>query len=584
MARQAASSILTFASLFAQLLSSPAVLAGQDAGAQIRRYQDETRQRIAPREPATSPAIPLEPGPAKAAAEASSEKIHVSAFAVEGVTRFTQAEITAVLEPYVGKDLDTSGIHAAADALNAHYRRAGYFASKVFIPPQEVADVVRLDVYEGYLDDAGGIEVINAGQRVDTAVVQGILQAHLGTAKPIHRSDYERALLIAEDLPGVTTSSTLYPGQLIGTARLRTTMRDLPLFAGNVDVDNFGSKVTGQYRLGTTLYLNSPGRAGDQAVGRLVTSGHGSTYGYLTYLRPVSPLGTRIGASVDYFGYEAGRLHDLGDADGHASDARLYLTHPIVRSRQSNLGLRADVSRLAIEDRNEREINARRHVDSVTIALHGDDDHHWLGPGLSILDASVTAGSVKVRGNRVYRNLDATTARTDGGFSRVNLSVSRLQGLASRWWLYARAAGQWASGNLDSSQKFYVGGAISVPGYPLGEVGGDEGHEIFAELRHDFAVPWAGTLTGGVFFDQAWVKQHESPWRGWQAGNGRLHNSVTLKSAGLSLVQTLPGAWVLRGLIGWQVGDNPVREPATGEASDGSKRRYRAWFQVIRYF
>ena len=59
------------------------------------------------------------------------------------------------------------------------------------------------------------------------------------------------------------------------------------------------------------LYLNSPTQVGDQAVARWVSSGHGSRYAYLTYLRPVSPTGTRLGASIDHLGYDARAFETL---------------------------------------------------------------------------------------------------------------------------------------------------------------------------------------------------------------------------------------------------------------------------------
>lgn len=424
--------------------------AGADAGTQIRRYQDEMQQRLAPK--AAGDILPgaLPPGPSKAAASASDARMHVKAFDVQGVTRFSPEEIAAVLLPYVGKDLGTGAIHAAADAVNALYRKAGYFVAKVFIPPQTVSDAIRLDVYEGYLDETG-FEVVNKGKRVDAAVVQRILQANIDAKAPVHSAAFERALLIAEDLPGVTTSSTLYPGEYVGTVRMRTTLSDLPLFTGNVYSDNFGSKPTGQTRLGATLYLNSPGQSGDQAVARLVTSGHRSNYAYLTYLRPVSPYGTRLGASIDYFGYNADFINNLGYSDGHASDLRLYLTHPLIRSRHRNLSLRADLSRLDIDDRDDLQINARRRIDTLSLALHGDNDHSWLGTVLSLFDASITGGRVDVRGNAAYRDIDRATALGDGGFTRFNFSLSRLQQLTSQWSLYARAGGQLASRNFDTS-------------------------------------------------------------------------------------------------------------------------------------
>jgi hemolysin activation/secretion protein len=565
------------------LAISGSAWAAIDAGAQIRRYQDETQRRLTPRPRDEALPEALPPTPAEKARRASDERIHVAAFAVVGVTRFPPEEVAAVLQPFVGQTLDTAGIHAAADALNRHYRDAGYFAAKVFVPPQDVADVVRLDVYEGYLDGRG-VEVVNKGERVDTAVVQGILEANIEPGEPMRRASFERALLIAEDLPGITTTSILYPGEHVGTARLRTNVTDVPFFGGNLDVDNFGTDPTGQYRLGATLYLNSPARIGDQVVTRLVTSGSRSNYGYLTYLVPVSPYGTRVGASVDYFDYDADYVTNLGFSDGFASDLRVYVTHPIIRSRHSNLNVRADLSHLRVDDRNDLEVNADRSINSVTLAFHGDDDHEWLGTGLSLFDASITVGNVDVKGNGAYRAIDEATAETDGGFTRFNLSLSRLQQLTEHWSVYARVSGQLASTNLDSSQKFYIGGPISVSGYPVGEAGGDEGLEVLAELRHDFVLPWAGTLMGGVFYQQGWIRNHKDPWDGWQGTNPIIENNFSLKSTGISLTKTLPDAWVIRGLVGWQFGDNPMEDPETGDDSDGSSDDYRAWFQVIRYF
>jgi hemolysin activation/secretion protein len=564
------------------VLASSSAWAGLDAGAQIRRYQDETVQRLQPAKPQAD-SIEGSRQPVSKAAAASAEKIHVAAFAVRGVTRLTDDEVANVLKPFVGRELDTAGIHAAADALNRLYRDRGYFVAKVFIPPQEVAETIGLDVYEGYLDTPG-IEVVNKGKRVDAKVVQGILDTHLPAGSPIHRADYERALLIAEDLPGVTTSSTLYPGAQVGTARLRTTMTDLPLLSGNVDIDNFGSKATGQVRLGTTLYLNSPSGLGDQVVGRFVTSGERSNYGYLTYLLPVSSWGTRLGASIDYFSYNADYTTNLGYSDGHASDLRLYLTHPIVRSRHGNLNFRADLSQLSIDDRNDLQVNADRKINTATLALHGDDDHPWLMTGLTVFNLSATFGTVNVQGNTAYVNVDRTTAQTDGAFSRVNFSASRLTRLTQNWSFMTKLNGQWGSGNLDSSQRFYLGGGSSLSGYPLGEARGDSGAEYSLELRHDFAVPWSGTLTGGIFLQEGWVRTHRSPWTGWQGSNPLIENEFKLSSAGFSVLSTIAGNWVVRGLVGWQLGSNPMRDPATGRASDNRGNDYRAWFQVIRYF
>jgi hemolysin activation/secretion protein len=560
------------------------VWAAPDAGSQIRRYHEETRERLAPKPAAGGDRPAVAPGPAKEAAQASTVDMHVSNLVVHGVTRFTQQEVEAALTPFSGRRLDTASLHAAADALNKLYRQQGYFVAKVFVMPQTVVGgVVHLEVFEGLLE-SGGIEVVNPGTRINSPVIQAILERHLVTGEPIHRRAFERALLLAEDLPGVHTSSVLYPGQHVGTARLRLTVQDTPVFAGNVDADNFGNEATGRERLGTTLYLNSPTRRGEQWAVRLVTSGERSNYAYLNYLHPVSASGTRVGVSVDYFRYRSDFINGLGLSKGEATDARVYLTHPLIRSRHGNLHLRADLSALALHDRNSLGVNGKRRAQVAALSLAGDDDHEVLGSGLTEFETSLAVGRLDVVGNDLYRNLDSSTAQTDRSFTRLNAHVSRLQHLGSTWSIYGKLRGQVANANLDSSQKIYLGGATSNAGYPLGEVGGDQGIEAHLALRKEFLAPWGGSAQAGIFYEQGWTQIHKNPWLGWQGSNGTLPNHVTLKSVGLSLSQTWPNAWVLRGRVGYQLGDNPLRDPATGKASDGRGGKARAWIQVVRYF
>lgn len=183
-------------------------------------------------------------------------------------------------------------------------------------------------------------------------------------------------------------------------------MSDEPLLSGNIDVDNFNSRQLGQERLGTTLYLNSPTGVGDQLVTRLVTSGSRSNYAYLTYLRPVSSYGTRVGASIDYFNYDADALYNLGRIDGYASDARLYLTHPLIRSRYTNLNLRTDYSHFRVDDRRDfsgTQFAADRSLNLFSISLSGDETHDWLANGITLFDATVTAGNLDINGDALYQ-------------------------------------------------------------------------------------------------------------------------------------------------------------------------------------
>src|SRR5574343_739666 len=155
-----------------------------------------------------------------------------------------------------------------------------------------------------------------------------------------------------------------------------------------------------------------------------------------TSISPISAYGTRLGASVDYFDYDADRMNNLGYSNGYASDVRLYLTHPIIRSRHGNLNLRTDLSQLNVSDRNDLQINGKRRINELSIALQGDDEHAWMGTGLTVFNTAITTGAVTIEGNTAYRKHDDATARTDGNFTRINLNVSRLQHLGAQWSIF----------------------------------------------------------------------------------------------------------------------------------------------------
>lgn len=553
-----------------------------DAGSQLRRFQDETQRRMENVRPKPLPLPDLAPSAAQAAVAASSERTPVDGFEVHGMTRFTEAELAAVLKAYTGRTLNTADIHAAANELMRHYRKAGYMLAKVFIPPQKFTRIVRFDVFEGHLE-SNGIEVLSRGELVRAEAVQSTLDHHLYADQPLKRQDLERALLLADDLPGTRVSGIIYPGEEVGSARLRAVMSDEPRLAGNIDFDNFNNRQLGQERIGTTLYLNSPSGVGDQVVTRLVTSGTRSNYAYLTYLRPVGGAGTRLGASIDYFSYDADMLRDQGEISGHASDARLYVTYPLIRSRYTNLTLRTDLSHYRILDQSRIEpppiplavnpfARSERRLNMLQISLSGDETHDFLPNGTTLFEASAGMGNLDIMGDANFKAYDRARLNSEGDFALFNYRLQRLQHLSGPWSLYGSLHGQFASKRLDSSQRFYLGGAISQAGYPIGEASGDTGFETHLELRHDFIPPWGGNLQAGLFYTMGKGKNHGESWQS------------TLQSSGLQLTQTLENQWVLRGLVGWQIGERSSVDKLTGSNSDGRDASYRVWIQAIRYF
>jgi hemolysin activation/secretion protein len=360
---------------------------------------------------------------------------------------------------------------------------------------------------------------------------------------------------------------------------------DTPLISGNIDVDNFGSYYTGESRVGSTVYINSPTRHGDQITLRLVTSGSSSNYVFGSYSFPISGSGLRLGFSVDYLDYELEKEFAGLGAEGDASEMRVFSSYPFIRSRHVNLIGRVDFSKLKLEDNNDNGLLAKRTVDSAVFSLSGDHDDDLLANGTTYFSATFTTGSIDIKGNDAFESFDQQNTDTEGSFQKLKLDLSRLQHIIGDVSTYLSLSGQLASDNLDSSQKFFIGGPFSMPGYPTGEASGDEGVLFHADLRYEFYhLPWHGNLQVSAFYSWGEVELYKNTWPGWEAGNPIIENRISLESFGFGVNQSWPEGLVLRGMVGWQVGGNEGRNPTTDKDSDNSSSNSRAWLQAIYYF
>lgn len=549
-----------------------------DSGTIFREFKDGSFHEFKPRpKPKTIPQPKKEPVD-------SAVEVYVLGFEVHGNTQLTEADVKRILEPYTDRKLSTHGMHEATDALSRAYHQAGLFAAKVSIPPQSISNgVMVLYVYEGRFDH-DAISLKNSGQRVRDSVLMSVLKKNIQAGEIIRTRDVEKTILLIEDMPGVHSTVALYPGDEIGSAKLHVETVDENLISGNIDFDNFGGYYTGRNRLGGTIYVNSPSKSGDQLTARLVTSGSDSTYGYLRYSIPVAGNGTRIGASTDYLDYKLSReFRALGSA-GDAFEFRVFMTQPYLRTRHANFNWGLDYIQLKLNDHDDQGELAKRTINSGVIRINGDHDDDLFAAGTSYYSLDLTLGNLDINGNQAYINFDKLNADTAGSFTKVNFMISRLQHLKGRLSAYMSLSGQYASKNLDSSQKFFIGGPFSVPGYPTGEASGDDAAVLHLDLRHDYySQPWGGVLQASVFYTYGMATLYKDTFPGFQGINPDFKNTVKLQSLGLGFTQTWR-RFVLKAMLGWQLGDNAGADPVTGADSDKSDKDYRAWVQGIYYF
>jgi hemolysin activation/secretion protein len=385
-------------------------------------------------------------------------------------------------------------------------------------------------------------------------------------------------MLLLNDLPGVDARAVLQPGAVLGASSVSIELGEFPLVSGEVDADTYGNKFSGAYRLGATLNLNNPSGYGDLVSVRLQAA-EGASYARLGYSVPAGVSGLRLGAAYTGTTYDLCCEFAALGARGDAQTATLSAMYPVVRGRDQSVYVAATFDARHYFNATIAGTTSDKKANVVTLAGSGDSRDFFGGGGASNFALGASFGQLDLDGFAPDRALDDATARTHGGYTKAGYSLSRVQRLNEALSLYASLAGQFASKNLDSSEKLVLGGPFGVRAYPTGEATGDEGLLATLELRYDFEPG----LQVAAFVDHGEIRLHRNEWPGWQGANTRIRNRYGLSGYGIGVNWNQPGSFAVRASVAQRIGDNPGRDVNDND-SDGTKNRIRFWLQAIKYF
>ena len=506
-------------------------------------------------------------------------KVKVTSFKISGNTVFDEATLNALLSDLVGKELGLADLDQAAGTISQYYRQRGYSTASAYLPAQEIAiGDLEIAVIEGRLS---AIKFARSGEtRLAEWRAQELVEGARLLGAPIRRQNIERGLMILNDLPGVEVKSTLVPGATPGTSELMVELTEGALLTGSVDADNYGNKYTGAVRAGTTVNINNPSGIGDQIIVRGMTGGSGMQYGRLAYSLPVGNLGTKLGLAYASMNYKLGGDFALLNASGQSSGFSIFAVHPLIRSFNTNVSVTTTYDHKRLTDLLSNRNVADKSIKVFSTGLSGYMRDAFGGGGLSTAVLTLSRGGLNL-GN--YPGNDPQTARTDGSYSKLSYNFSRLQRIDDSWSFYAGFSGQSARKNLDSSEKFVLGG-MGVRAYPQGEAAGDSGSLLNLEARYNLPGFDFGNLQLVGFIDTGRVTLHNDTWSGWQpVGRPNFPNSYSLIGAGIGLNLYKAAEFSVRSSLAWKLGNN-LGADALGRDSDSKDSSVRFWLQVTKYF
>ena len=500
-------------------------------------------------------------------------KVQVRRFDIVGASRFDNAVLQARLTDLVGMELGFAQLQAAADRIAALYRDMGLHAAAV-LPEQTLTDgVVRIIVIEGRLGVIKLESSVPAGRKLPLALVERMLQTGQVVGKVINTQALERATLLANELPGVRVSVILTAGAQTGETDIVAKLDARPLLAGAGTLDNQDARATGSAKIGLALSIASPLGFGDDAQ-LLANASEGKHYLRAAFSLPLGADGLRIAANVSTMRYRLVGEFKASGGEGRANTAGLALTYPLLRGVERNLYTSAVFDHQSLRNDSTAGNLSDKTADSLTLGLNGDSADQLGSGGVFIGGVQIGTGRINLDGNAADLAADAAGPRRNGSFSKFSANLGRLQRLSADGSLWLSASGQYAGKNLDSGQKFSLGGANGVRAYPSLEGSGDHGWLATVEYRYRLA----DTLQLNLFYDHGQVTRDRDPL---PPAAGPLR--YALKGAGVGLDWQVAGVGTLRALAASRIGSNPSAG-LDGRDSDGSKRRPQLWLSASAPF
>jgi hemolysin activation/secretion protein len=513
----------------------------------------------------------------------SDVRFEVKSFVLEGVSLLPEAEVQAILKPWVGRPVNFDDLQKACDAVMDFYRKGGYTVQAI-LPPQKIANgVVKILVTEAKLSNVF-VDTPNGPTRFSKETAAEYITYANPVGQPLNTRAIERALIILNETPGVMVSSQLEPGQKDGETALRLQLKEPQWYQGKVEANNYGSRSTGANQGVLALNFNNPTGIGDQASVNGIYS-EGSQYVQGSYSAPVSRDGLRLGASGTYLNYKnvSNYATSAGGGYGDAWTGGVSAAYPLIRQQGTNVNasVNYDVKSYSNSNLYTKQTISDYNIKNLGLGLSGN---HYDGFG----GGGVSAGSV----NLVFGNLDILAAGAANGygqftpstFTKFTFAGNRNQQLTEdgQTFLYVAMSGQLASVDLNSAEQIYMGGPYAVRAYPVAQGGGAQGGIGNIELRHQFPE----RITGTLFFDIGMVQQYKSNTtyellkRGTNASN-----TYTLMGTGFGVKWDYEG-WNLGAMVAWRVGNNPLYSgsPPTAVNTDGTTTNPRGWVTASYQF
>lgn len=492
-------------------------------------------------------------------------------FRIQGAILIGEAELQAQLSHAIGKEYSLAKLQTLTLNLVGYYARKGYVA-RVVLPPQEiVGGIVEIRIIEG---KRGSLNIDNQGKLIDSARVQGFIDQRLPSGAAMDLSRLGEAMNILNDQPGIEAKTAIVRGSGEGDVDLVVTAADKPLVTTDVGVNNQGSRGTGEVQAQGSVVLNNPTGRFD-AASLLVNANKGSTYLRADYSLAVGDTGLRMGVNASRMRYEVVQpgMTNL-DPHGTAGTYGINASYPLSHREDFKFVITGSYDDKTLIDQTSAGETSDQEIRVTNVGFSGvvQPIATTFGVGLSVGDSN--------QGNEGARTTDSVSRGVEGSYTKLSYNFGHIRPIAEQWSISTALRGQFANKNLNSTERFNLGGPKGVRSYPAGEAGGDEGWLLNIDLRKEVNQ----TLAATIFADAGSIKVNDATWDNWNTGNTRLENRYELYGVGAGFDWRLAPNAVLSMSMAVPIGENPGRDINDRNSDSRDSDQARIWFSLGAQF
>jgi hemolysin activation/secretion protein len=406
----------------------------------------------------------------------------------DGNVIYTDAALQEYFSSLISRPVSLPELNEVVETIEDKYKQAGYFLSRVYIPPQTLENgVLKVKVIEGYLSELF-VEGGTAGHRAKiTELTEGLVNK-----KPLDLPSVEKAIRTLNAFPSTTVNAVLRQGAEVGASEMVLNVSQLPDYY-SLSVNNFNAPAVGTWGASFAGTVNRLFDIDNQlSFSTSASLGSGSVEDFkrmlsfsAKYSQPIGSSG--LSSSLSYLYAQCQPVPTVADLNllSQGTTIAPRLSYPMFSNRGNSLVIDSGVT---FSQTQTLLASAPFTTDKSTVF---DITLRWTNTtwaeGITNLSVGYYQG-LSGLGTSSASDLGVSVPGFNPSFNKFAFNLSRTQYLPNKFSVHAGAVGQYTPDSLLIANQISFGGPPIGRAYYYGAIMGDRGLGLFVELRKDVTV------------------------------------------------------------------------------------------------